>query len=317
MDNIAILDIGSARTKATIAIYKNGTLEYIKLKDETQLSSHHNEDNVIDESFVTNDLLKKLIEFKEVAIKHNCKRLLTLGTHVLRKAKNADSVSTLIKSVTGELNIIESWLEGALFFSWLKSKFKIENLAVVDIGGGSVQIALGETKDAIYSLPTGTFSLEKEFQKSKEFCSEAELNLMASHIRAEIEKQEIPQTKVDVLIMGSNCMEDFVDSSYNQAKINQHISYFQNIKVEKLNSLKVLFDQIKHKEYRELETYYPQNKFFMYGADKAFINLFEVCSYLKVDLILPTNESISTALVDTLSMKPETLERYGISFYNL
>lgn len=317
MENIAIFDIGSARTKATIAIYKSGTLEYIKLKDETQLSSHLNEDNVIDESFVTNVLLKKLNEFKEIAIKHNCTRLLTLGTHVLRKAKNADRVSALIKSVTGELNVIDSWLEGALFFSWLKSKLQIENLAVVDIGGGSVQIALGETKDAIYSIPTGTFSLEKDFQKSKEFCSETELNLMANHIRTEIEIQKIPQVKVDVLIMGSNCMQDFIESSFNQANLKLHNSHFENIEVERLDSLKALFDQIKHKKYSELEAYFPQNKFFMYGADKALINLFEVCNSLKVDLILPTNESISTALVDTLSMKPETLKRYDISFHNL
>lgn len=317
MENVAIIDIGSARVKILVAVYHGDQLEVIRLTDETYLSNYLDKDNIIDECFIVEHLLEKLKEYIDFARQHGCKRLLTVGTHVLREASNADKVSMLIKNVVGELNILESWVEGALFYTLNKELFKTDNLCVVDIGGGSCQISLGDHRDTIHSMPIGTFTLEKRFQKEKEHCTIDELNTMRQYIKDCIIKEKIQKKQIDIFVFGSNCMQDFIESSLRKAGIANAEVSFNNIKAVKIDSIISLFEKIKGKEYALLADYYPQNKMFMYGADKALIDLLEICNYFAVDIIFPTNDSLSTALVSMLSGDPKKLEKYKIVYKSL
>jgi exopolyphosphatase/pppGpp-phosphohydrolase len=318
MDKIAIIDIGSARIKATIATIEDGYSSFINLKDETYLSSHVDENNIIDEEFVRNVLVKKLEEYVSIAREKGCVRLLTVGTHIFRTAKNSDIISKIIKDITGELNIIEDWIEGGIFYSWMKTSLNHENMCVIDIGGGSVQVSFGEEKENIFSMPTGTFTLEKKFQTRKEYCSNDELDAMANYIKSNLSTINVSKKPVEFAVMGSNCMKDFIEAlTVNILEEDPKVILSNNIYVNQKEMFKKLLSSIKEKNYSDLFDLYPQNKFFMYGADKALVNLLEICEYLSIDLIYPTNESLSTSLINILSTNPKKLENFKIRYFDL
>lgn len=317
MDNVAVIDIGSARIKYTIASFDSGKMQLIKLKEEISLSANLSSTNILDEAFVENQLAEALLRFSDLAKEHHCKRLLTLGTHALRKAVNADNVITAIEKCVGKLNIIPAWLEGAVFYSHLKKQISGTAFGVVDIGGGSVQISFGDGEGDVYSMPTGTYSLEEMFQKRKDTCLADELDAMRAYIRGSLNSLNTPKAQLDVLVMGSSCMEDFMNSALKASNIVDKKQFVNHLAVNSLNTVNELLNEIKGKPYDSLERYYPDNKYFMYGADKALLNLLEICRLFNVNYVLPTNESVSTAIIGMLSRTPDMLEHYGISYHPL
>ena len=54
------------------------------------------------------------------------------------------------------------------------------------------------------------------------------------------------------------------------------------------------------------------NPRFMYGADKALLNLLIIAKQVHAATVVPTNESISTALARLALTSPDALERYGL-----
>ena len=314
MENVAIIDMGSARTK--VAIMQNIDHVVLRLKDETGLSDHVNDKKELDTSYLTYNVLPKLSEYVDQAKASGCKRLLTIGTHIFRNVSNSSEVKELIETQVGKLNVIEGWLEGAIFYSWM-TELKGENdLLVIDIGGGSVQIATNSSQSGILSLPTGTFSLEKEFQNSKEFATQNEISRMQDYVKSQLDsKINTNSYRPRIAIMGSNCMQEFIASSLNhmhEKGLRKNISDGSEIDLEDAIAI---FDEIKCKDYNSLAQYYPKNKFFMYGADKALLNLIEICKYYRISKIQPTNESVSSALLSLLSRHPEKLLEFGIKYH--
>ncbi|MCX6808155.1 MAG: hypothetical protein NTW50_00615 [Candidatus Berkelbacteria bacterium] len=47
---------------------------------------------------------------------------------------------------------------------------------------------------------------------------------------------------------------------------------------------------------------YPAEPYYMWAADKALMNVFQICDYLKIKKIVPTNNNISTAILYDLSL---------------
>lgn len=311
MEKVAVIDMGSARTKVAIMQDLNGSV--LRLKDETNLSSHVNSGEM-DLSFIAGNIVPKLKEYIDKAKAYGCKRVLTIGTHVFRSSKNSAEAQAMIESVTGRLNVLDSWLEGAIFFSWMRKLTGKRNIVVMDIGGGSVQVANGDTKERVLSFNTGTFTLEKQFQHSKERATPEEISLMKAFIVGAF-KEKISDLNIgrhDLVIMGSNCMEDFIRSAFGKAQYD-----LSDDCILSLNEIKNLFSEISAKDYSSLSGFFPANKFFMYGADKALLNLTALCETTHTDKIMPTNESLSSALLNLLSLEPGELEKLSLHHRSL
>jgi exopolyphosphatase/pppGpp-phosphohydrolase len=309
MEKVAIIDLGSARTK--VAIMKSFEGDLIRLKDESNLSTHVNEANELDVSFVRSYLVPKLNDYLSLARENSCTKLLTIGTHIFRTIKNKDEVTSLIEESIGTLNIIDGWQEGVIFYSWIKTKFPSEKVLVVDVGGGSVQLAFGDTEDQVISFPTGTFTLEAKYQLGKDIATNEEIEAMRSGVRSALFNEGPKGKDFDIAVMGSNCMVDFTSSALRKAGISP-VKAREGEVIITIDELTELFNQIKGVKYAELEAYYPQNKFFMYGADKALLNMIEICHAYRITDISPTNESVSTALQGILSESPAYLDKFGI-----
>lgn len=308
--NVAIIDIGSARLKVTISIEQENVRKVIQHKGETHLSSHLSQDNIMDEVFINTSFTETLKEIALMIEENKCEKTVVLGAYVFRTAKNSEYFAKHIKKFIGEMTILEEWAEGAIFYSRIKEQLDIEDICVVDLGGGSVQISFGNAPQDIFSIPVGTFTLEKRFQKSKDISSDNELNAMREYVKSFLE--EIKKRNVDLLVMGSNCMLSFLSSALGIVNLKQNNLMYEGLEVVPLSSIELFYNKIKSKKYDSLGNYFPENPFFMYGADKALLTLIEICSFLSVDKVLPTNESISSSLLEFLHNDPSKLADFKI-----
>ena len=309
--SVAIIDIGSARLKVTISIKEGNGYKLIQHKGETHLSSHVSKDNVLDEDFIYSSFTETLKMVNELITKNRCTRTVILGAYVFRTAKNSMKIADYIKGIIGEMTILEEWVEGALFYSKMKKQLNLENFIVVDLGGGSVQLSFGDKPNDVYSIPIGTFTLEKSFQSSKELTTLDEQEKMRSFIVSTF--PDLTKKKFEFVVMGSNCMESFTSSALDFANLKSDNISFHDLSVIPLSSLEYIYSAIKDQRYDSLASYYPENPFFMYGADKALLTLIELCRFLSLDKIFPTNESISTSLLDFLHNDSSKLSEYKIN----
>jgi exopolyphosphatase/guanosine-5'-triphosphate,3'-diphosphate pyrophosphatase len=116
--------------------------------------------------------------------------LLTFATSAVREASNADDVLTRVRTETGvELTVLTGAEEARLtflaarrWFGWSAGK-----LLVLDIGGGSLEIAYGidEEPDAAVSLPLGAGRLTAAWLPSDPPDPDA-VRALRRHVRTEI-----------------------------------------------------------------------------------------------------------------------------------
>ncbi|MFE3328335.1 Ppx/GppA family phosphatase [Streptomyces sp. NPDC059176] len=119
-----------------------------------------------------------------------CEDVLPFATSAVREATNVDDVLARIKSVTGvDLQVLTGEEEARLtflaarrWFGWSAGK-----LLVLDIGGGSLEIAFGidEEPDAAVSLPLGAGRLTSGMLPGDP-PSPGDVRALRRHVRAEI-----------------------------------------------------------------------------------------------------------------------------------
>lgn len=122
-----------------------------------------------------------------------CEEVLPFATSAVREATNADEVLARIKSETGvDLPVLSgddearlTFLAARRWFGWSAGK-----LLVLDIGGGSLEIAFGidEEPDAAVSLPLGAGRLTAGWLPGDP-PDALDIRALRRHVRAEIAKR--------------------------------------------------------------------------------------------------------------------------------
>ncbi|QNP64578.1 Ppx/GppA phosphatase family protein [Streptomyces genisteinicus] len=105
-------------------------------------------------------LTKTIGEALQAAEDQGCEEVLSFATSAVREAGNADQVLARVKAETGvDLTVLSGEEEARLTFLAVRRWFgwSAGKLLVLDIGGGSLEIAYGmdEDPDAAVSLPLG------------------------------------------------------------------------------------------------------------------------------------------------------------------
>ncbi|HRI47982.1 MAG TPA: hypothetical protein PK559_12825 [Ignavibacteriaceae bacterium] len=105
-----------------------------------------------------------------MSAEYNCQKIFATGTNAFRIAKNATYVREKVKNETGVIiNIISGEEEAELSFLGVASFCKGEqNIGIIDIGGGSTEIAFRSSNGDIikFSLQIGVVSLKECSDKS-------------------------------------------------------------------------------------------------------------------------------------------------------
>ena len=294
--NIAIIDLGSARSKLFVGyLSEEGKVVTVTVsKAETGLLSKIQPTGEILAEEVST-FIEAIRGLLEVARAERVTSVILLATEALRKTTSQGTIVERLKNELGlEVNLLSPAVEADILYAGIQSGSGNQT-AVVDIGGGSVQLAWGHGKSI--SIPTGTFALEKRFQTPEQLPTDEAYAAIRANVSHEL-SLSLAGKKIHVerLIVGSSCMRDFFDSVMTlTGVVTQAKEEYSAEEVDRL------FTIIAGRPYESLGEYFPINLKFMYGADKLLINLQELLKATDCSSILPTNESLSTSLVRVAS----------------
>ena len=190
---LGVLDVGSNTVHLQVVdtspgARPNPTFNY---KEELRLTQYIDENNLVSEEGI-----RKLRECIQRAIAQSAsvktQELLPFATSALREASNGEEIISSINKdfridlqvLTGDEEAKLTFLAARRWFGWSSGR-----LLVIDIGGGSLEIAVGidETPEVATSLPLGAARLTKNFLKGDPYTDKS-LRTLRDHIENKLEQ---------------------------------------------------------------------------------------------------------------------------------
>lgn len=188
---MAVLDVGSNTVHLLVVDAHLGAapIPTSSVKHELRLAEHLRADGSLDREAI-DDLLGYVVDAVITADDLGCKEFVAFATSAVRDAKNGEAVLNRIANETGvHLQVLSGADEARLTFLAVRRWFgwSSRRLLVLDIGGGSLEIAIGkdESPDAAISLPLGAGRLANAFL-TVDPASREELKAMRKHVRTTI-----------------------------------------------------------------------------------------------------------------------------------
>lgn len=286
-NRIAIIDFGTNKIKFLLCDKINDEVNYSDFSEEIFIGKLFNTE--LDEQSkksIIDDFQNKITTNIEKLYSDNY-HIIAIATEIFRTNKE---INTLLKNLSEKFNfsleIIDGNKEGLL----LASNFDLnDNTILTDIGGRSSQLIYktsGETITDSYKL--GSYKLMSLFQPNGKIITNDIYEKMNDYIKKTIRINK----HFSSLIVGSNLMLDFFNSISKISNLNfMNNNYFDSNIVEYL-----INELFLNKKYEELFQYFPQNPNFMYGADKMLILLKNYIEIFGIQIVHPTNASITTGL---------------------
>jgi len=189
---MGVLDVGSNTVHLLIVDAHAGAapVPAMSQKYELRLAEQLKDDGDLKKSSVKS-LIEVLHECNKFIEEHDCDELLAFATSAIRESKNSDEILGKIKAETGiDLQVLDGEHEAILTFLAVRRWFGWSSgrLLVADIGGGSLEIAIGtdEHPELAISTPLGAGRLTRDFFTS-EIPSDNEIQAIRTHIRKTLE----------------------------------------------------------------------------------------------------------------------------------
>jgi exopolyphosphatase/guanosine-5'-triphosphate,3'-diphosphate pyrophosphatase len=169
---LGVLDVGSNTVHLLILDAHRGAHPWPAHSEKTvlRLAERINRNGTISDE-VADELIEAVASARAAAEKHHAHELLGFATSALREARNSSKVLSRVKEKTGvDLRVLSGKDEARMTFFAVRRWFgwSAGRLLVLDIGGGSLEIAAGidEEPEVALSLPLGAGRLTREWFKS-------------------------------------------------------------------------------------------------------------------------------------------------------
>jgi hypothetical protein len=304
-DKYAVIDIGSLKVKYLVGGFNDTAFE-IYHTDSTltclgkgiKLKEHEvREENLA-------QTLEAVKKYLEISKKKSVEKVKIVATESLRKARNIDQVLSRFQSELGSVpSIISQEEEARVLFSALLNNLDYSgDVLAVDMGGGSVQLTLGnqnEVKDT-HLLPLGVYYLQQKFFVSNSTedggPTTEELEKMKSYIRDEVAKINLTSLPGGVpLIYGSTNVLDlfkFLKFPLRASGLGGNLKYRVSI-----DDMMDFLEGIKNLSYKEREEKYPFQYGYMWGIDCAFHSIKFLAEHFGTELIVPSNVNIAEGII--------------------
>jgi len=190
---LGVLDVGSNTVHLQVVDTYPGARPNptFNFKEELRLTQYLGDDEQISEEGVSKlrDCIKNAIE---KSLEAQTQELLPFATSALRGAKNGDEIIKNINKdfqidlqvLSGEEEAKLTFLAARRWFGWSSGR-----LLVVDIGGGSLEMAVGtdESPEIAVSLPLGAARLTKDYLKGDPY-SEKSVRNLRDHVENSLEQ---------------------------------------------------------------------------------------------------------------------------------
>lgn len=176
---------------------------------------------------------------------------------------------------------------------------------MVDIGGGSVQILIGNKNQLkkTFLLKAGAQYLHDTFSPrhtGKDFPTKEEIERMRSYIREQL--FPLPNNIKTPVVYGSSCIIDLfknIGLSLQKTKVSPTHPYKTN--VSELSKFLQKIIPIPYDQREEMFKFSQQ--YYMWGVDKAFLSVLEICQKVGTSSIIPSNANINQGLILSLVRK--------------
>ncbi len=127
--------------------------------------------------FISNDSMnsfyKILAEYKKIIDDYKCDKVIVKATQAMRKAANSDAIiKHAAENFDFQIEIISGAEEALLSYLGAISKFDdFENYCVIDIGGASTEVIIGEKKSIRFrkSFPFGAVYLTEKYIRNDSY----------------------------------------------------------------------------------------------------------------------------------------------------
>ncbi|MGI6423771.1 MAG: Ppx/GppA family phosphatase [Tepidanaerobacteraceae bacterium] len=165
---VAVIDIGSNSIRLLVAKLSGNSIHTIhKEIITTRLGRGVSINQEFDQPSIELTL-SALAHFKYVAEKMKCTTIKAFGTSALRESKNSDIFLKQVKEVGFDVDILSGSEEAFLSFIGAKAGIKVSGWTlVIDIGGGSTELVLGEKHiNKSESLPIGAVRWTEKYFKT-------------------------------------------------------------------------------------------------------------------------------------------------------
>jgi exopolyphosphatase/guanosine-5'-triphosphate,3'-diphosphate pyrophosphatase len=139
--------------------------------------------------------VKALETYRKLLDEHHAAHIACFGTSALREAHNRDDFIDMVHARTSlKVRVISEYEEAYYTYLSVKDDPGIagDSLAIIDIGGGSTEITLGDRErfSSYVSLPVGTVKLTELFVKHDPPLPE-ELRSLAAFVREKIPRNQV------------------------------------------------------------------------------------------------------------------------------
>ncbi|MGL4688123.1 MAG: 3-dehydroquinate synthase [Fusobacteriaceae bacterium] len=181
----AVLDIGTNSVRVFISetiinehsknsIFKNKiTKSLFKGIEITSLGQGVNSSNCLS-SEAMERTVKAIIKFKEIALSYGATEIEAFATSAVRDATNREDFMTTVRNHDINIRCISGEIEATLSFTGLSEVFSEDKIAVLDIGGGSTEISIGEngSVEFLKSFNVGAVRATEKFFPTQDYSDE-------------------------------------------------------------------------------------------------------------------------------------------------
>lgn len=279
--SVAVVDLGRARFKALV-MHRSG---------ERVLEARQTEEvgrSIADGQTPQRALLTAAERLVDFVAREGGAPTIVLGAAAFREGGKFSDMAPALEAVLGRISVLSPAEEAGMFYRGVTEVYPDAGM-IVDVGGGSVQVA-GRQRDGMIatgSIDAGTFSLEERFGLgvgAPESAFDAARTWILDSL-AEIAMEIVP---AGVLVVGSSQMASFFAALRSGEK--EAGALWSQAEVEaQLTRCRAMHPD-------EFATVFPANPGFMYGADKALLVVACAMAALGASSCRPTDESVSTAL---------------------
>lgn len=184
---LGVLDIGSNTGHLLVVdAYRGGPpVPAHSYKEPLRLSENLDADGAVTDDGISR-LTKYVVEARAHADDLGCSQVLAFATSAVRDATNSADVLSIVREASGvDIEVLPGEDEARLTFLAVRRWFGWSSgrLCVFDIGGGSLEVAVGADEDpeVAESLPLGAGRLTRQWLVAGQSSDELRL-----HVRAEI-----------------------------------------------------------------------------------------------------------------------------------
>lgn len=309
----AVIDVGTLKSKFEVRqfdVLLNSEI-LCREKELTVMGRDLDKTNGLITRCAVDATTKALNKFADLMEELNVNKYRAVTTEAIRKAKNSKEVLEEIKERTGmHLDVISHEDEAKIYFESTARDFSEKTIAVTDVGGGSVQVVIGRNKEIyeIYLFKTGTYFMQEILSKTH-FPTFDELENAKKYVKCEMKPLSRTKYKPELIVYGSTNIIDFLKAmKVKFSKNNGTINHPYKINKSKLYPL---YEKITQHSYEDRMPMFPAEPYYMWSAENALLNVFQICDYLEVDTVVPSNNNISSGILFELAMEVINEKKYG------